>query len=163
MNLDYETFFKELNRIEIDYVVIGGLAVNFHGIPRMTYDIDLVVRLETGNVQKLVARLLDWGFQPRAPVDPEDLADELKRNSWIQDKNMKAFTFFNEDQPISEIDILIDSPIMYEELKKRAIVIEVNQEEIPVASIADLIEMKRQTGRKQDLADVEHLKQIRDL
>jgi len=39
MNLDYKKIFKGLNGAGIDYLVVGGLAVNFHGIPRMTYDL----------------------------------------------------------------------------------------------------------------------------
>ena len=41
MNLDYKKIFKGLNSAGIDYLVVGGLAVNFHGIPRMTYDMDI--------------------------------------------------------------------------------------------------------------------------
>jgi hypothetical protein len=38
MDLDYRTIFKEFNRRGIDYLVVGGLAVNFHGVPRITYE-----------------------------------------------------------------------------------------------------------------------------
>jgi len=72
MDLDYQTFFCELNRQNIDYLVVGGLAVNFHGIPRMTYDIDIMILLESQNIRKLVDTLLDWGYQAKAPVDPSD-------------------------------------------------------------------------------------------
>ena len=94
MDLDYQIIFKELNRLKIDYLVVGGLAVNFHGVPRMTYDIDLMTLLEPENILKLVSKLTKWGYRPKAPIDPRDLADEAKRNSWIQDKGMKAFNFF---------------------------------------------------------------------
>jgi len=57
MELDFQTIFKELNRIGIDYLVVGGLAVNFHGVPRMTYDIDLMVLLEPENILKFVTKL----------------------------------------------------------------------------------------------------------
>lgn len=52
--LDYLGIFKEFNRRKIKYVVGGGLAVNFHGIPRMTYDIDLLVALDDNNLRKLL-------------------------------------------------------------------------------------------------------------
>jgi hypothetical protein len=42
MNLDYKKLFKGLSRAGIDYLVVGGLAVNFHGNPRMTCDLDLM-------------------------------------------------------------------------------------------------------------------------
>jgi predicted nucleotidyltransferase len=160
MELDYQTIFAELNEERIDYVVVGGLAVNLHGIPRMTYDIDLIISLDTENIMKTVARLKSWGYLPRAPVKAKDLADREKRNSWIEEKNMKAFTFFNEKEPVGEIDLLIDSPIPYGELRKRAVIFDILGTKVPVISVPDLIELKRNTGRKQDRSDVEHLRSL---
>ena len=160
MELDFQTIFKELNGLGIDYLVVGGLAVNFHGVPRMTYDIDLMVLLEPENILKLVNRLTRWGYRPKIPVDPREFADEMKRNSWVHEKGMKAFNFYSETLPIGEIDIVIDSPIPYEELKSRAIKVELQDEKIPTVSIHDLIELKLRAGRKQDLADVEHLRMV---
>ena len=54
MDLDYKAIFKELNTEKINYVVVGGLAVNFHGIPRMTYDIDLLIQLEPKNILRII-------------------------------------------------------------------------------------------------------------
>lgn len=160
MELDYKTIFEELNEEHIDYLVVGGLAVNFHGIPRMTYDIDLMIHLDSANILKLVSKFLNWGYRPRVPVNPEDLADEKKRRNWIQNKNMKAFTFYNERQPIGEVDLVMESPIPYDELRARAITMELEGQEIPVVSIEDLIELKLEAGRKQDISDVENLRAI---
>ena len=160
MELDFQTIFKELNGLGIDYLVVGGLAVNFHGVPRMTYDIDLMILLEPENVLKLVTKLTQWGYKPKIPIDPRDLADETKRTSWILEKGMKALNFYSETLPIGEIDILIDTPVPYEELKGRAIKVELQDEKIPTVSIHDLIELKLRAGRKQDLADVEHLRMV---
>ena len=160
MELDFHTVFKALNGLGIDYLVVGGLAVNFHGVPRMTYDIDLMILFDSENIIKLVTKLTQWGYKPKIPVDPRDLADEIKRNSWILEKGMKALNFYSETLPIGEIDIVIDSPIPYEELRNRAIKVELQDEKIPAVSIHDLIELKLRAGRKQDLADVEHLRMV---
>ncbi|HUL21198.1 MAG TPA: nucleotidyl transferase AbiEii/AbiGii toxin family protein [Thermodesulfobacteriota bacterium] len=160
MELDFQTIFKELNGLGINYLVVGGLAVNFHGVPRMTYDIDLMVLLEPENVLKLVSKLTQWGYKPKIPIDPRDLADETKRNSWVHEKGMKALNFYSETLPIGEIDIVIDSPISYQELRSGAIRVELGDERVPIVSIQDLIELKLQAGRKQDLADVEHLRMV---
>ena len=160
MELDFQTIFKELNGLGIDYLVVGGLAVNFHGVPRMTYDIDLMILLESENILKLVIKFTQWGYRPKIPIDPRDLADEMKRNSWIHEKGMKAFNFYSEILPIGEIDIVIDTLIPYKELKSRAIRVELQDEKIPTVSIHDLIELKLRAGRKQDLADVEHLRMV---
>lgn len=160
MELDYRTIFKELNEFGIDYLVVGGLAVNFHGVPRLTYDIDLMILLEPDNILKLIKKLTQWGYRPKVPINPQDLADESVRNSWIQDKGMKALNFYSETLPIGEIDIVMDSPIPYDVLKARAVKIQLQEIKIPVISIHDLIELKIQAGRRQDLSDVEHLKII---
>ena len=158
--LDYQTIFKKLNQKKIDYLVVGGLAVNLHGIPRMTYDLDLMILLEPENILEIVAFLSKLGYRPRVPVDPKELADGEKRNSWIEEKNMKAFTFCSDKQPLGEIDLLIDSPVPYSQLKKRAITIEVQGTSIPVVSIPDLIRLKQKTGRKQDISDIQLLKKV---
>ncbi len=160
MELDYKEIFKELNDLGIDYLVIGGLAVNFHGVPRMTYDIDLMIHLEAENIQKLISKLTQWGYKPKVPVDPMDLADSMKRHVWIYEKGMKAFNFFSEKLPVGEIDIVVESPIPYEALKGRAVIIQLREVRVPVVSIHDLVELKLKSGRKQDLSDVEYLKLI---
>jgi predicted nucleotidyltransferase len=73
---------------------------------------------------------------------------------------MKAFNFYSQSLPVAEIDIVIESPIPYNELKDGAVKIEVQGTMVPVVSIHDLIELKTRTGREQDLADVEHLKRV---
>lgn len=52
MELDFQKIFRELNEAMIDYLVTGGLAVNFYGIPRLTYDIDLMMLLQQDNIKK---------------------------------------------------------------------------------------------------------------
>jgi predicted nucleotidyltransferase len=160
MSFDYQTIFRELSKAGIDYLIVGGLAVNLHGIPRMTYDIDIMIRLDSENITKLVERLRDWGYRPKVPVDPLDLEDDVRRDSWIQEKGMKAFNFYSESLPIGEIDLVIESPIPYHELKKRAVTFEIEGEKVPVVSIHDLITLKIKAGRKQDISDVEHLRML---
>ena len=160
IELDFHSILAELNNHGVDYLVVGGLAVNFHGIPRMTYDVDLMIRLEAKNILKLVSKLSEWGYRPKVPIDPVDLADRAKRDSWIRQKGMRALNFYSETLPIGEIDIILDSPIPYSKLKKKAVKIGLQRQEIPTISIHDLIELKLYAGRKHDLADVEHLRRI---
>ncbi|MDZ7696570.1 MAG: nucleotidyl transferase AbiEii/AbiGii toxin family protein [Deltaproteobacteria bacterium] len=160
MELDYIQIFKELNKFGIDYLVVGGLAVNFYGIPRMTYDIDLMIFPEPDNILKMVEKLKTWGYKTKVPVDPRDLADEAQRKRWIKEKGMKAMSFYSDESPLAEIDLLFDLAIPYVDLKKRAVSFELEGEKIPTISIHDLIELKKQAGRKQDLSDVAHLRLI---
>ncbi|SPD74985.1 conserved hypothetical protein [uncultured Desulfobacterium sp.] len=160
MELDYRRFFKGISKERIDYLVVGGLAVNLHGIPRMTYDIDLMILLDTENIIRLIRVLKRWGYSPRVPVQAEELADKKKRETWIREKNMKAFTFINDKEPLGEIDLIIDSPIPYNLLRERAVLFNIAGVEVPVISISDLIALKALSGRKQDLSDIEHLRTI---
>lgn len=88
MQLDYEGLFTALNGAGIRYLLTGGVAVNFHGLPRMTYDVDLIVLLERDNLEKLTNLLAGLGYVPRLPVPATDLADpakqdlEARRASW---------------------------------------------------------------------------------
>lgn len=158
--LDYLAIFKEFNKKKIKYIVVGGMAVNLHGIPRATYDIDLLLYLEDKNLKKYLALLKSWGFKPKAPVDIMDFAKKEKRMDWIRHKNMKAFNLVNPDWAIREIDIIIDSPVNYRKAIANIKYIRLYDVDIPTISIADLISMKRKSGRLQDKDDIRHLRKI---
>ena len=160
MPLDYRNLFKEMNEAGVDYLLIGGVAVNFYGIPRMTYDLDIMIALHPENISKLLSRMRDWGYKPRVPVNPQDLADERKRESWTREMNRKAFCFYNEREVIGEIDVLIDLPIPYEEFRQRAKAFDLEGTSVPVVSVQDLIDLKRHAGRQQDACDVEYLQAV---
>src|SRR3989344_9157006 len=116
--LDYLAIFKKLNEEKIRYIVVGGMAVNFHGIPRMTYDIDILIDLEDDNLKRFLRLMKNWGFKPKVPVDIMDFAKKEKRLDWITNKNMKAFNLVNPDWAISEIDIVINTPVDYKRAAK---------------------------------------------
>jgi hypothetical protein len=158
--LDYLGIAKQFNLEGIRYVVVGGVAVNMHGVPRMTYDLDLIVDMEDGNLRRLMAILRDWGFRPKVPVDIMDIADAGKRTEWIADKHMKAFNLVNEKWALSEIDIIIDSPVDWATASANSLQVDVSGVRIPIASIGDLVLMKRAAGRPQDEADIRYLTEV---
>jgi hypothetical protein len=160
--LGYVDISRKLNEAGVRYLVAGGVAVNMHGVPRMTYDLDLLVDLEDGNLRTLLTLLDGWGFTPRVPVDILDLANGDLREEWIRDKGMKAFNLRNEEWALSEIDIIIDSPVSFEQAMENAVTVKVSGVGIPLVSIPDLILMKTGTGRDQDAADIRYLEQVRD-
>ncbi len=158
--LDYLGILKEFNKRRIKYIVVGGLAVNFYGIPRMTYDIDLLLKLEDKNLEKFLNLLKSWGFKPKIPVNIMDFAKKECRENWIKNKNMKAFNLVNPSWVLSEIDVIIDSPVNYETAIKNVKYIKVHSARIPVISLKDLIKMKNVSCRTQDKLDVKYLKKI---
>lgn len=156
--LDYLGIFRELNKKKIKYIVAGGIAVNLYGIPRATYDIDLLLKMEDNNLQKFLGLLKKWGFKPKVPVEMMEFAVKERREGWIKEKNMKAFNLYNDKWAISEIDILIDTPVDYNQALKSVVYKKSDDVIIPTISIDDLIKMKSESKRAQDLSDIEHLK-----
>jgi hypothetical protein len=117
--LDYLGIFKALNARGIKYLVVGGTAINLYGIPRMTYDLDILLDLETGNLERFLSLVKGWGFKPKAPVELMDFADEAKRWEWMVRKHLKAFKLVNPAWGISEIDVVIGPPVDYPRAAKR--------------------------------------------
>ncbi len=88
-----------------------------------------------------------------------DFARKEKRNKWITEKNMKAFCLKNNNETVQEIDIIIDSPVSYDEAEKNAVSFKLQNQLFPVAGIKDMIKMKEAAGRLQDDSDIRYLKQ----
>ncbi len=154
----YEEVIRNLNNAGVMYAIVGGVAVNLHGHIRMTADLDIILELEDKNIAKAVTTLKESGFSCKIPVDPMGLADSQTRNNWIQNKNMKALNFY---RGIEEVDLVIASPVNYEDAKKTIFV--VRDTEYPIVSKDDLIKMKEITGRDRDKDDIKKLKILRDI
>lgn len=159
--LDYLAIFKRFNDAGISYLVVGGLAVNMYGIPRMTYDVDVLLDLEDENVKRFVGLMQEWGFKPKVPVAIMEFAEKEKREDWIKNKHMKAFNLVNPEWAIKEIDVIIDSPVDYTLGVRHARTLVLQGVPIPIVSIDDLIKMKEITDRQQDAADIRYLKELK--
>ena len=159
--LDYLSIFKKLNENAIRYIVVGGIAVNLYGIPRMTYDIDLLLDFGEKNIKSFLNLVKSWGFKPKVPVNIMDFADKEKRENWMKYKNMKAFNLVNPEWAISEIDIITNTPVDYSNASKKVNLIVLQDISIPTISVDDLIKMKQKAGREQDKADIRYLKELK--
>jgi len=155
----YEDVFKKLNKARVDYLVAGGVALVLHGVVRLTADLDLLVHLDRKNLEKFIEVMAELGYKPKLPVDVRELMDHEIREKWINEKNMKVFSFYNPNEPISLIDIFVNEPIDYGMLKENSIKVKSENLTIPVVSIHDLIKMKKISGRPQDIADINALKE----
>lgn len=158
----FENVFRELNSSGIEYVVIGGIAVNLHGFARTTGDLDIIISLTNREIGFFVNVVKKLGFVPKVPVKIEELADSEKRNNWINEKNMKVFSVYNPDYPLEQIDLLMLPGIEIEEIIKNRIIFNADGIQIPVASIDDLIRLKERAGRERDNIDIKALKIISD-
>lgn len=158
-----EAVFRALEEAGVQYLVVGGLAVNAHGYQRMTQDLDLVLGLTRENVLLAIQALEGLGYGPVLPVAAEDFADPATRRGWIETKNLRVFSLTSEQHPDTTVDILAESPFSFEEERARAVVVEVTDGvEVPFVRLPTLIAMKEETDRPRDRDDVEHLRHIRD-
>ena len=157
----YFDIMEALFRERIKYLIVGGLAVNLHGVPRVTQDIDLIISMDKENILKLNRSLKKLGYIPRLPVNPDDLADKNKLEEWIKNKNLKAFSFYHKINNFKVIDILIVHPLDFEESFQQKKIMQIESIEIFLASIDDLITMKKVIGRQQDISDIILLEKIK--
>jgi predicted nucleotidyltransferase len=158
----YEEIFQAFQKQKVKYVLVGGIAVNLLGAMRNTADLDILVEMSDDNLKKIVQILKKQGYKVKQPVDPMKIADKKTREDWIEKKHMKAFNFYKEDE-LKEVDIVIDSPVSFEEAEKSVVRIKVDNLTLPVISIDKLIEMKQKTGRTIDKLDIEELTKIKKL
>ena len=158
----YEQVFRKLNKKRVRYLVVGGIAVNLHGFPRVTGDLDIMLDLNDGkSVNGFVEVVKVLGFKPKIPVQVDDFAIPSKRKSWIEEKNMKVFSVYNPSQEIEHIDVLIENLIDFDKAYKTREIVNAGNLKVPVVSIDDLIKLKKISGRKRDEIDIAALKEIK--
>jgi predicted nucleotidyltransferase len=154
---DFDLIFAALGKRKVRYLIVGGVAVVLHGIPRFTADIDLVLALDKSNVLAALDALVGLGYRPRAPVPLLDFADPALRRDWIEEKGLTVFSLWSADHPATEIDLFIEEPFPFEEVFARATQVDLGSNQVTVASVADLIELKRRADRPKDREDIERL------
>jgi hypothetical protein len=157
---DIERVLSALNQAGVRYLVVGGVAVVLHGFLRTTRDLDLVVQLEADNLQRGLHALRDLGFQPVVPVPLEAFADPDVRESWIRDKNLVVFSLWHPERPGFQLDLFASEPFDFNAVYGRALRVPLERTEATVIAARDLIDLKRQAGRSQDLADIEALENL---
>ena len=157
----YFEILEGLYERKIRYLIVGGLSVNLYGVPRVTQDIDIIISTDRENILKIITLLKNQGYVPRLPVNPEDLAESDKVKDWVENRNLKAFSFYNKKDNYKVVDILLVHPLDFEESFKNRTVKRVKDIEIYLASIDDLIETKKFSGRAQDISDIKMLKKAR--
>jgi hypothetical protein len=151
---------EALDRHGVRYAVVGGVAVNLHGVPRMTYDIDIVVKTDAATLGACEVALGSIGLAPRLPLRLGDLSGAAERERLEAERNLTALTFTDPSNPLREVDVLIGPSIDPDGIVDRAGVSDAGSFRVSVAGLADLIAMKRRAGRPQDLADISHLERI---
>jgi hypothetical protein len=155
-DFDPESVIRLLGRHGVRYVLVGGLAAITHGAPLVTQDVDVCYARDDENLDSLAAALADVHAQlrdadPDLPFRPDD-------------KTLRAGDAFTLTTDVGWIDLL-GTPAGtsgYDDLARSADAYTLFGYRVLVASIDDLIRMKRAAGRRKDLLAVEELAALRD-
>lgn len=145
--LDAQEIFAALARHEVDYVVVGGIAVQVYGHVRMTNDVDLIPAPTPQNLARLAsaldeldARILNVG------------SEHLR----VDAKLLPRATLWQMSTRHGDVDVLHDAPGAppFDRLRERAAIVSLGELAIPVVSRDDLIKMKADAARPVDLSDI---------
>lgn len=138
----------------VPYALVGGYAVALHGAVRGTVDVDVVLRFSRADFEKAEAAFRSIGLVPRLPVTAREVFEF--REEYVRKRSMVAWSFFNPSKPIEVVDAVITHDLR----RIRTKTLQSGDRRIRVASVPDLIRMKTESGRPQDLADVEALRSL---
>ncbi len=150
-----ERVIKSLNQHKVQYALVGGYAVALHGAVRGTVDIDVVVALNLRSFRQTENALNNIGLKSRLPVAADEVFNF--REEYINNRNLIAWSFTNPDNPLEIVDIIIT-----EDVKQiKSITKTFNGSKIKIAAIDELIKMKKKSGRKQDIEDINALEKLK--
>ena len=139
----------------VRYAVVGGYAVALHGAVRGTVDIDIAIRWDLPSLNKAEKALVELGLVSRLPVNADDMFHF--RDEYIKNRNLIAWNFYHPEDVSQQVDIIIS----YDLKGKRRQRIQTSLGDLHILRLSDLIEMKRLSGRPQDLEDVKTLEKLR--
>ena len=159
----FERIAKELTASDVRFLVVGGLAMQAHGFDRVTYDVDLVVQLDAGNIQKAFAALERAGYRPAVPVGVEQFSDAGQRADLIRDKGMVVLNFWSEAYRETRLDVFVAEPFDFDAEYDAAL----TDESFPGLALRfpraeTLLAMKRLANRAKDQNDILFLESLID-
>jgi predicted nucleotidyltransferase len=143
---DFQDFISLLNQFEVEYLVVGGYALAFHGKPRHTGDLDIWINISEINAAKMVNVLQDFGVGSLG----------LNQADFLKEGYVSQIGY-----PPLRIDILnsIDG-VSFPEAYQNKNILKLNDCEIVYIGLNDLIANKKASARSQDLTDLKQLAKL---
>lgn len=143
---DFEELLRSLEEHNVDYMIVGGYAVAYHGYPRFTKDIDVFFDCSSENIERLRNALLTFGFRK----------EQLPREAFASKGNILTFGVTpTRVDLINELDGITFVEAMHNVVRGRY-----GDVEAKFIGLNDLIRNKKATTRTQDKADAEELEQL---
>ena len=143
-----------LAQARLRFAIVGGHAVALHGAVRGTVDIDVAIPWNRKSLEGAERALTEIGLVSRIPVSANEIFEF--RDEYIKNRNLVAWNFYNPNDLSEQVDIII----AYDLKGKRIKQIQLANALVPVLGLKDLIEMKKQSGRPQDIEDVRALEKL---
>lgn len=143
LNPDFIEFFQLLNENNVQYLIIGGYAVAYHGHPRYTKDIDVWICIDPNNAGRVVKTLTDFGFESLG----------LKEEDFLE-----TDTVIQLGVAPNRIDLIMGvAGVEFGECYAKRAETEIAGIKLSFIDLESLKKSKQASGRLQDLADVENL------
>ena len=140
---DFKKLLEFLNAREVKYIIVGGYALAFHGAPRFTGDLDVFVKPDSDNAQRIIAVLDDFGFG-----DLDLTAADFEAGDTVVQLGVA---------PV-RIDIITSlSGVDWDQAYSGRVAGKYGDVPVSYLGREQFIANKRATGRKKDLADIEAL------
>jgi predicted nucleotidyltransferase len=157
--LDIREILAELTGEGVEFLVIGGVAVGFHGYVRATKDVDVVPAPDPQNLERLarVLRRLDAQIEGAEEFEGEELPDPLDPEALALGGNWVLRT------RLGRFDVMqwIGEDALWAKLAPAAVEVEIDGLPIRVVGYDDLVALKEMAGRPEDLTDLQRLRQAR--
>jgi predicted nucleotidyltransferase len=158
--LDIQAILRELVEGGVEFLLIGGVAVGYHGHIRATKDVDVVPASDQENLERLaeVLRRLEAQVEGREEFDKGELPDPLDPSVLALGGNWILVT------RLGRLDVMqwIGDWPLWEKLSPAAIEDSVADLPIKIVSYDDLVRLKELAGRPEDLADLQRLRDARE-
>jgi len=138
----------------VRYALVGGHAVSLHGAVRGTVDVDITINWNLRSLQNAEKALNEIGLISRLPVTAENVFQF--RDEYIENRNLIAWNFYNPENMTEQVDIIIS----YDLKGRRRQRVDTIEGPVYILDIKELIEMKRVSGRPQDLSDISALEKL---
>ncbi len=134
-----QTVFASFQKNDVKYLVIGGIAAVLYGVPRATFDLDILIEPTKENAQKLLDALTQVGFGTAEMTSAEEIVGT-------------EITIFTDR---IRLDVQTSTPgILFKDAWPRRVTMTYRDQKFEVVSFADLIQSKTAAGREVDLEDV---------
>ncbi len=146
---------QALEHHRVRYAIAGGYAVALHGAVRGTMDVDIVINWDSRTLRDTEKALEGIGLVSRLPVSAEDVFQF--RDEYVSNRNLVAWNFFNPEDASQQVDIII----IYDLKGKGRLRRDTVEGPIQVLGLRELMDMKRESGRPQDLEDVKALEKLK--